>query len=64
MLLTSDRTGAVADDIQVSRLARATALEPGIVNRTMSQWAKRGLIAYDGRRLTIHDRKAIHELAG
>jgi CRP/FNR family transcriptional regulator, cyclic AMP receptor protein len=64
LLISGGATGQVSDDVQVSRLARATALEPGLVNRVMAQWSKQGLIAYDGRRLTIHDARTIRDLAG
>jgi CRP-like cAMP-binding protein len=58
------RTGLITDRLRRNRLARAASVDLNWLNETLKEWSYEGFIGLDGRRLLVHDIKALQEIAG
>jgi CRP-like cAMP-binding protein len=61
LLFAEDGSGA---GVSVTRLARATGTDADAIERILKQWEQDDWIAFDGRRLTIHDAANLQMIAG
>ncbi|RMG69510.1 MAG: Crp/Fnr family transcriptional regulator [Chloroflexi bacterium] len=50
--------------LPITRLARATAIDADVVERTLHQWSNQGIIHLDGQRVTVQDMATLRNLAG
>ncbi len=60
--------GGAGDEVQehplpLPTLARATALEATVVRWELQQWSARGILSYDGQKISILNMRALRELA-
>lgn len=64
-LLLLGGTGSEVQDypLPLPTLARATALEALVVRWELQQWSARGILSYDGQKISISDFNALRELA-
>lgn len=64
LLLLGGTDKAVQDFLlPLPALARATALEALVVRWELQQWSARGILSYDGQKISISDLDALRELA-
>lgn len=63
LLLCGDDRIVTDFDLPLPLLARATALEALVVRWELQQWSARGILSYDGQRISIHAPAALRELA-
>ncbi len=64
LLLCGGRNGVVENEIRLTRIARAVAIDADVVSRLLHKWQQQGYITFDGRRLEIHDVDTLETIAG
>lgn len=64
LLLAANDAEQVFPLVSVTRLARATAINPDAVERLLRQWAEYEIISQNGQEVSIHNVEALRNLAG
>jgi CRP-like cAMP-binding protein len=64
LLLSGGKDGAIPMDVLSHRVERAAAVDADTVKKTFREWVKQGYITMTGRKITVTDVAAIHNLAG
>lgn len=64
ILLAENNQTKTFPAVAVTRLARATAINPDAVERLLKQWAEYEIISQSGQSIIVHNLEALHNLAG
>ncbi len=64
VLLANDKEGTIASEVNVTQLARATALDADVVTHHMSQFVSDGIITIDGYSVSVNDLAQLKNIAG
>jgi CRP/FNR family transcriptional regulator len=64
LLLAENQDTNDFSSVAVTRLARATAINPDAVERLLKQWSDYEIISQNGQKITIHNLETLRNLAG
>jgi CRP-like cAMP-binding protein len=64
LLLAGDKPGLITPTARIIRMARATGMDPDMLERLLREWARLGYLEFDGRRLGLRSVEAIRGIAG
>jgi len=64
LLLANEQNGEVHGLINLTRLARATAIDTDVVEHLMKNWTSDGILEIQGQTVTVHDIDALKNIAG
>ncbi len=64
LLLSNEQNGDVKTPVNLTRLARATALDTDVVIQMMKKWTQDGIVSIKGQSLSIYDVNALKNIAG
>jgi CRP-like cAMP-binding protein len=64
LLLMSNNENTTLQDVVITRLARATAIDADVVERMLRQWHDYGVIQLDNQQITIRQIEALKTFAG
>lgn len=64
VLLANDKEGTIASEVNVTQLARATALDADVVTHHMAQFVSDGIITVDGYSVSVNDLAQLKNIAG
>jgi CRP-like cAMP-binding protein len=58
------KTGLVTTSFHAQRVARAAGIDTNTLKNILHEWSEESYIGLDGRRLLLHDARALQEIAG
>jgi CRP/FNR family transcriptional regulator, cyclic AMP receptor protein len=64
LLLMAGNQNTTLNDVSITRLGRATAIDADVVERLLRQWAEYGVITIDNQQITIQQIEALRTFAG
>lgn len=64
LLVSGGKTGEVAEEVRINRIARAAAVDADTVDRLLQDWAMLGYLTFDGHKMSIRNLEMIHHIAG
>jgi predicted transcriptional regulator len=64
LLLMAEGEATTLKQVNITRLARATAMDADVVERILRQWHEYGVISTQEQQITIHNRAALRNFAG
>lgn len=62
--MVNEETGDITEDINITQLARATALDVDVVKHTLSQFVHDNIIEIQGKSVNVTDLIGLKNIAG
>ncbi len=64
LLMSGNNIGTIPGSVQISRIARAAAIDADTVENLLHQWSDQGLISMSNQQITIDDLAQLRTIAG